>query len=45
MTDSHIDEASGICASHEHPGIIYTHNDSGGNDHRIYAIEAKTGNI
>ena len=43
VTDTHVREASGLCASHEHPGIIYTHNDSGGNDHRIYAIEAKTG--
>ena len=43
VTDHNIDEASGLCASHEHPGILYTHNDSGGNDHRIYAIEATTG--
>ena len=33
-----IDEASGIVASHRHPGFLYTHNDSGG-DPDVFIID------
>ncbi len=30
VTDSRINEASGLAASRKHPGVLYTFNDSGG---------------
>ncbi|ROO91282.1 WD40 repeat protein [Actinocorallia herbida] len=42
FTDDRITESSGLAASTLHPGIVYTHNDSGG-EARVYAVDAKTG--
>lgn len=41
MNTPQITEASGIAASRRHPGVLYTHNDSGGKP-RIFAISALT---
>ncbi len=40
VTDSRLDEISGIAASRINPGIYYVHNDSGG-ENAIYAINLK----
>jgi len=40
ITDSAIAEVSGLAASNVHPGILWTHNDSG-NSADIYAIDAQ----
>jgi len=40
ITDPRLNEASGLAISHRHPGIIYTHNDSG-NPAEIYALTTK----
>jgi hypothetical protein len=37
VSDTRINEASGLAVSRRHPGIVYTHNDSGGSA-RIYAV-------
>ncbi|QKG22543.1 hypothetical protein [Actinomadura verrucosospora] len=37
ITDSRITESSGLAASALHPGIVYTHNDSGGVP-KVYAL-------
>jgi len=37
LSSHSITEASGLCASRLHPGVLFTHNDSG-DTHRIYAI-------
>ncbi|MDX6738389.1 hypothetical protein [Actinocorallia sp. A-T 12471] len=42
FTDDRITESSGLAASTLHPGIVYTHNDSGG-EARVYAVDAETG--
>ncbi|TMQ90796.1 hypothetical protein ETD83_33865 [Actinomadura soli] len=39
INDSRITESSGLAASARHPGIVYTHNDSGGVP-KIYALDA-----
>ena len=39
----YVTEASGICASRTHNNVLYTHNDSGDYSHRIYAINATSG--
>jgi len=41
VPDPKIDEASGICASRKHPGILYAQNDSGG-EPAVFVID-KTG--
>jgi len=40
VTDGAVDEISGFAASHQHPNILWTHNDSG-NPARIFAIDTK----
>ncbi len=42
LRDPAITESSGLAASTRHPGIVYTHNDSGGAP-RIYAVDSATG--
>lgn len=42
ITDPRITESSGLAAGHRHPGVYWTHNDSGGGPH-VYAIDAATG--
>jgi hypothetical protein len=37
ISDSRISESSGLAASRQHPGVVYTHNDSG-HGPQIYAI-------
>lgn len=37
IRDSRVDEISGFAASHRHPGVIWTHNDSG-EKARLYAL-------
>lgn len=39
-----IPEASGLAASRRHPGILYTHNDKGGQN-RIFALNATNAHI
>jgi len=39
--DDRLSEISGIAASTQHPGILWTHNDSG-DGARVYALDAKT---
>lgn len=38
VENDNIDEASGLAASYSNPGILWTHNDSGG-ENRIFAID------
>ncbi|MFB7502184.1 WD40 repeat domain-containing protein [Streptomyces broussonetiae] len=40
--DSRIGESSGLAASRQHPGIYWTHNDSGDGPY-IYAVDSRTG--
>ncbi|MCD0447688.1 hypothetical protein LO762_00535 [Actinocorallia sp. API 0066] len=40
--DARITESSGLAASQRHPGIVYTHNDSGGLA-QVFAVEIATG--
>jgi hypothetical protein len=42
IKDPRITESSGLAASHLHPGIYWTHNDSGYGPH-IYAVDSATG--
>ncbi|MCX5235127.1 WD40 repeat domain-containing protein [Streptomyces prunicolor] len=42
ITDSRITESSGLAASHLHPGIYWTHNDSDDGPY-IYAVDSSTG--
>ena len=42
ITDSRITESSGLAASHLHPGIYWTHNDSDDGPY-IYAVDSGTG--
>ncbi|MEV5959091.1 WD40 repeat domain-containing protein [Streptomyces sp. NPDC051987] len=42
ITDPRITESSGLAASHLHPGIYWTHNDSGDGPY-IYAVDSATG--
>lgn len=42
ITDSRITESSGLAASHLHPGIYWTHNDSNDGPY-IYAVDSGTG--
>ncbi|WP_329252032.1 WD40 repeat domain-containing protein [Streptomyces sp. NBC_01478] len=42
ITDSRITESSGLAASHLHPGIYWTHNDSNDGPY-IYAVDSATG--
>ncbi|MFF5305241.1 WD40 repeat domain-containing protein [Streptomyces sp. NPDC013161] len=42
ITDSRITESSGLAASHLHPGIYWTHNDSNDGPY-IYAVDSSTG--
>ncbi|MEU6197900.1 WD40 repeat domain-containing protein [Streptomyces sp. NPDC047061] len=42
ITDPRIKESSGLAASHLHPGIYWTHNDSGDGPY-IYAVDSATG--
>ncbi|MCX3063621.1 WD40 repeat domain-containing protein [Streptomyces beihaiensis] len=42
ITDPRITESSGLAASHIHPGVYWTHNDSGDGPY-IYAIDGRTG--
>ncbi|XP_045191172.1 uncharacterized protein LOC123547991 [Mercenaria mercenaria] len=44
VSNSDLDEASGLCASRQHPGIFYTHNDKGGRN-RIYAVNGTTAQV
>ncbi|MFI0373667.1 hypothetical protein ACH35V_37905 [Actinomadura sp. 1N219] len=39
ISDPRITESSGLAASRRHPGVVYTHNDSGGVP-KIYALDA-----
>ncbi len=41
VTDPRLDELSGLAASTQHPGILWTHNDSG-DAARIFALDAIT---
>jgi len=43
VTDPRVDEISGFAASHRHPGVVWTHNDSG-DKARIFALDA-TGKV
>ncbi len=40
LADRSIDESSGLACSRRHPGLFWTHNDSGG-DARFYLFDAK----
>ena len=42
ITDSRITESSGLAASHLHPGVYWTHNDSNDGPY-IYAVDSSTG--
>ena len=42
MTSHHIKEASGLASSRTHRGILYTHNDRGGNP-EIFVIDSTSG--
>ncbi|MCX5381732.1 WD40 repeat domain-containing protein [Streptomyces sp. NBC_00083] len=42
IKDPRIKESSGLAASRAHPGIYWTHNDSGDGPY-VYAVDAKTG--
>ncbi|MGV4987709.1 WD40 repeat domain-containing protein [Streptomyces sp. NRAIS4] len=42
IKDPRIAESSGLAASHLHPGIYWTHNDSGDGPY-IYAVDSRTG--
>ncbi len=42
ISDPRITESSGLAASHSHPGVYWTHNDSGDGPY-VYAIDAATG--
>ncbi|OIJ69850.1 hypothetical protein [Streptomyces mangrovisoli] len=42
IKDSRIAESSGLAASRQHPGIYWTHNDSGDGPY-IYAVDSATG--
>lgn len=42
MTDPRITEASGLTASHLHPGVYWTHNDSSDGPY-VYAVDSATG--
>lgn len=42
IKDSRITESSGLAASHLHPGVYWTHNDSGYGP-QIYAVDSATG--
>ncbi|MFF4491746.1 WD40 repeat domain-containing protein [Streptomyces sp. NPDC001544] len=42
IKDSRITESSGLAASHLHPGIYWTHNDSDDGPY-IYAVDSRTG--
>ena len=44
LTDERIDESSGLAASRRHPGIYWTHNDSGDRP-RIFAIDRRGGTV
>lgn len=41
--DPRIVESSGLAASRAHPGVYWTHNDSGYDPTRIYAVDGSTG--
>lgn len=41
ITDPRLDELSGLAASQLHPGILWTHNDSG-DSARVFAVDATT---
>ncbi|MFD7819486.1 WD40 repeat domain-containing protein [Streptomyces sp. NPDC059785] len=42
ITDPRITESSGLAASHQHPGVYWTHNDSDDGPY-LYAVDSKTG--
>ncbi|MDX3385147.1 WD40 repeat domain-containing protein [Streptomyces niveiscabiei] len=42
IKDPRIKESSGLAASHQHPGVYWTHNDSGYGP-QIYAVDGATG--
>ncbi|MEW1660289.1 hypothetical protein [Streptomyces sp. NPDC093707] len=42
LTDPRITESSGLAASHAHPGVYWTHNDSDDGPY-VYAVDAATG--
>ncbi len=42
IKDPRITESSGLAASHRHPGVYWTHNDSGDGPY-VYAVDAATG--
>ncbi|MEU7282461.1 hypothetical protein AB0A69_27335 [Streptomyces sp. NPDC045431] len=42
LEDSRIKESSGLAASRLHPGVYWTHNDSGDGAH-VYAVDSRTG--
>ncbi|WP_234434089.1 WD40 repeat domain-containing protein [Streptomyces sp. NRRL F-5126] len=42
IKDPRITESSGLAASHIHPGIYWTHNDSGDGPY-VYAVDSRTG--
>lgn len=44
VENSEIDEASGLVASQQNPGVLWTHNDSGGNNF-IYAMNELAQNL
>ncbi|XP_060551518.1 uncharacterized protein LOC132713071 [Ruditapes philippinarum] len=44
VANTDLDEASGLCASRQFPGILYTHNDKGGQN-RIFAIDSATAQV
>lgn len=43
--DERIQESSGLAVSMKHNGLVYTMNDEGGSDARVFAIELATGNV
>lgn len=44
VPDIQINEASGLAASRLHPGVLYTHNDSGDRA-RIFALDSEDGRM
>ena len=42
VPDVRINEASGLAASRRHPGVLYSHNDSG-DQARIFALDSEDG--
>ncbi|MFJ6214257.1 hypothetical protein ACIQGZ_13110 [Streptomyces sp. NPDC092296] len=42
LRDDRITESSGLAASAQHPGVVWTHNDSGDTG-RVFAVDEKTG--